>query len=88
MPISRLLILAGLVFFSAVAVFMGAAVTLSALATGSITYSFSSGADVITRTATLAGEPGLYWQRLAIIGLSPIALGGLGLWWGRRQFRG
>jgi hypothetical protein len=88
MPISRLVILAGLVFFSATAVFMGAAVTLSALARGSITYSFGTGADIVTRTASLASEPGLFWQRLALIGLLPVVLGAAGLWWGKRQFRG
>ncbi len=87
MPMSRFLILAGLIFFSAVGVFMGCAVTLSALAKGSISYSFGEGKDIVTRTATLAGDPTAFWQRLALIGILPILLGAAGVWWGRRQLR-
>ena len=87
MPLTRFLLLAGLMFFSAIAVFMGAAVAINALSTGSITYSFGTGAESVTRTATLAADPGVYWQRLAIFGLLPIALGSAGIWWGRRVLR-
>ena len=84
---SRFLILAGLIFFCAVAVFMGVAVTISALVNGSISYSFGEGRDLVTKTATLAAEPGAFWQRLALIGFLPIVLGLAGLWWGRREIR-
>ena len=87
MPLTRFLLLAGLMFFSAIAVFMGAAVAINALATGSISYSFGEGGELVTRTATLAADPGSFWQRLAIFGLLPIALGGGGIWWGRRVLR-
>lgn len=87
MPMSRILILAALIFLSAVAVFMGLSVTVSALVNGSITYSFGTGADLVTRTATRAGEPDAFWSRLAVLGLLPIALGAVGIWWGQRVMR-
>lgn len=87
MPLTRFLILAGVMFFSAIAAFMGGAVTLNALSKGAITYTFENGAGMVTRTATLAAEPGAFWERLAVIGLLPIVLGVLGLWWGRRRLR-
>ena len=87
MPLTRLLLLAGLMFFSAVAIFMGAAIAINALSTGSISYSFGSGAESVTRTATLAADPASYWQRMAIFAFLPIALGAVGLWWGRRMLR-
>ena len=87
MPMARFLILTGLLFFRAVAIFMGSAVTISALVNGSISYSFGEGKDLVTRTATLAAEHGTFWQRLALIGFAPIVLGIAGLWWGRRKFR-
>lgn len=87
MPISRTLILGALIFFGAVAMFMGLSVTISALVNGSITYSFGSGADLVTRTATRTGEPDVYWTRLAVLGLMPVALGAAGVWWARHMLR-
>ena len=87
MPLTRFLLLAGLMFFSAIAMFMGAAVAINALSTGAISYSFGTGSEIVTRTATLAADPANYWQRLAIFGLLPIVLGAAGIWWGRRTLR-
>lgn len=87
MPMSRFLILAGLMVFSAVAVFMGTAVTLHALSSGAIRYSFGSGTDTVTHTAVRAADPAIFWQRLALIGLAPVVLGAAGLVWGRRKLR-
>lgn len=75
-------------FFGAVGVFMGGVVTINAFARGAITYTFQDGAGLVTRTATMAAEPEIFWQRLAIIGVLPIVVGLIGLWWGRRQFAG
>lgn len=87
MPLTRMLILAGLGFLGAVAVFMGIAVAMSAFAKGSISYSFGEGANLVTRTASLASEPGLFWQRLTLLSFVPAVLGCFALYACRRGFR-
>ena len=87
MPITRLMLACGAIFLGAVAIFMGGAVSISALGTGVIRYSHGDGAATVTHALRRDDDASAYWQALALIGGVPIGLGLAALVWARRSLR-
>jgi hypothetical protein len=83
MSLLRYVFMVGVMFLGGVALFVGGVVTASAIASGTITYSYGTGAEAVARTISLATEPGAFWQRVALLGLLPMVLGTAGIWWSR-----
>lgn len=84
----RAVFLAATAFLSAVAIFLGCVLVLTSLKLGSITLSYSDGKDIVTDTVTRAGDAARFWRLFASMGLMPIAIGGVGVWYAARKLRG
>ena len=76
-----------LVFIGVCAALVGAAILLGAITTGSIAYSYGTGADTVSQTVTLAGDPSRYWKMLAAMCGAPIILGSAAAIWGWRRLK-
>lgn len=88
MPFVRLMIPVGLLVFGAVALFMGAVVSVTALRNGSIAVSYRTSSGPMVHSARRETDPAEYWRLLGLAGGLPLLLGGLSIWSGRRMLRG
>lgn len=71
-------------FIGAIAAFLGAVMLLSALRSGSIQFSYGTGADVVNDTVTLAGDAARFWKYVVGLGVLPVIGGVLAARWGWR----
>lgn len=78
---------AGLAFFGAVGLFLGAVVLLSSFQSGEIAWSYTVNGRAVTESVARAADPGRFWRLLGQMGLLPAALGSAALWYGVRRLR-
>lgn len=76
-----------LVFIGVCLALLGAAILLGAITTGSIAYSYGTGADTVSQTVTLASDPGRYWKMLAVMCGAPIVFGSAAAVWGWHRLK-
>ena len=72
------------ILIGAVAVLLGALVTLSALRSGSIEMSHGLGTKAVAETVILATEAARFWQLVFALGIAPAVIGAAAAWWGWR----
>ncbi len=87
MSVFKLVLPVALVFIGVCLALLGGAILLGAITTGSIAYSYGTGADTVTQTVTLAGDPARYWKMLAIMCGAPIVFGSIAAIWGWRRMK-
>ena len=76
-----------LVFIGVCLAVVGAAILLGAITTGSIAYSYGTGADTVSQTVALASDPQRYWKMLAVMCGAPIVFGSAAAIWGWRLLK-
>ena len=74
----------GSIIIGAIAAFLGVVLMVSALKSGSIQFSYSTGGDVVSETASRATDAVRYWRLVGLLGVAPAILGILAAWWGWR----
>jgi hypothetical protein len=87
MPMLKMAVAIAFIVFGAVAIFMGLFVTIGAMSAGEIAYSAGEGAAKVITRYRQADAPDDFWRAVGLLGVLPLVLGGLGIWFGRRQFR-
>lgn len=76
-----------MVVLGAAGVLMGAAVTVSALRTGEISYSTATAARGKSVTLSREADGTQFWKLFAMLGLAPAVLGAAAATWGWRNVR-
>ena len=85
MTVFKMVLPVALVFIGVCLALLGAAILLGAITTGSIAYSYGTGADTVSQTVTLAADAGRYWKMLAVMCGLPIVFGSAAAFWGWRR---
>ena len=80
MGMLRISVLAVVVLLSATAIFIGIVLLLTSLKLGSITISYTVGAEAITETISRADDNARFWRLMTLLGLAPLVLGAASLW--------
>jgi mannose/fructose/N-acetylgalactosamine-specific phosphotransferase system component IID len=71
-------------FIGGIAAFLGVVVTLSALKSGSVQFSYGVGENMVTDIVSRAADEARYWKLVITLGLIPTVLGVLAARWGWR----
>jgi hypothetical protein len=87
MPLLKMIFFAGLVLLGGIAVFIGGIVMLTSLQSGAIVLTSGPSGSEVTETITRAADESRFWRLYAVLGVTPLVVGGAVLWWGVRAFR-
>ena len=87
MPFLRIGVAIMMVVLGAAGVLMGAAVVVSALRTGEISYLKATAVPGKAVTVSREADGGEFWKLLALLGLAPAVLGAAAAIWGWRNVR-
>lgn len=87
MPLIRMLMPLGLIFFGAVAMFMGAVVLFGGLRAGEIGWSSGPAGAVTETRIRKADDPDGFWWVMGLGGTLPLVLGFVAVVGGRRLLR-
>lgn len=69
-------------FIGAIALFLGVIVTIAAVRSGQIQFSYGAGARLVTEVVTKAADETRFWQLVGLLGAVPAFVGALVMRWG------
>lgn len=87
MPFLRVGVAIMMVVLGAAGVLMGAAVSVSALRSGEISYSKATAVPGKAVTVSREADSAEFWKLFALLGLAPTVLGAAAAMWGWRNVR-
>ena len=87
MQMYRVIFFGALAFFAAVAMFIGVVVMITSLQNGAITWSYTSSGKGITETISRAADAARFWKLFATMGIVPLVLGAIAMWFSVRKLR-
>lgn len=75
------------ILLSAVAIFIGIVLLTTSLKLGNITLSYTLNNETMTETVLRANDAARFWNLLIFIGVMPLVVGALSLWYSLRILR-
>ena len=75
MQLIRVVLLGGMAFLGAVALFLGGVVMLTSWQSGTITLSYTAAGNGVTETVTRTVDAGRFWRMYGTLGIAPAVLG-------------
>lgn len=87
MPLLKFGVFAGMSFFGAVALFLGAVVMLTSWISGEISWSYSVNGRPVAETISHARDAARFWRLYLVMGCAPVAVGLAAMLYGWRKLR-
>lgn len=88
MGMFKLVFLAAVAFFSAIAIFIGGVTILTSLQNGAISIGYTSGGKPVSETISKVADAGRFWQLMLTMGGLPVVIGAVAMWYSIRKLRG